>query len=272
MLLEHLLEREAAFLGVRGGRRALDLVEPAPSVVLDEVGDQRDRTRAVVRGHHVGRPLARAARDDHDGQPPGQALDERRWDDALAEEQPVDLAGQRQQPGQVRSGVLDVGDQHRLVLGADERLDAAQNLVVEQQRHALHVVLHLCPGLHADQADHVLAPAGQALRGTVRDVSQLLDDLEHARAGGVPDQVLAVHDPGNGGDGDLGQAGDVIQRHRAAGVAAFAGAVVGLGRRLLRLHAATPQPRGPALRVIAVPYPAGGVKHLHRSKRLHLRI
>src|SRR6202044_1994316 len=150
------------------------------------------------------------------------------------------------------------------------------NLVVEQQRHALDVVLLLCPRLDADQADHVLAAAGQALRGAVGDIAQLLDDLEHAGAGGVPDQVLAVHDPGHGGDGDLGQAGDVIQRHRAARVAVLAcvaragavragavraGAVVD-GRLLLRLHATTPQRCGLALRNIAVPYPAGVRKAL----------
>src|SRR5205807_7587235 len=126
---------------------------------------------------------------------------------------------QREQPGQVRvAGLLEIGDQQGPPVVPDARLDAAQYLVVEQQAHALDVVL--LPwrlAFHADQADHVLAAPGQALRGAVGDVAELLDDLEHARPGAVPHPVLAVHDPGDRRGRDTGQPRDVVERnHRGS--------------------------------------------------------
>src|SRR6266702_4076802 len=114
---------------------------------------------AVVRGHHIGRPLAGVPGDDHHGQPLGQPRQERGRHHALTDQQAVDLAGQREQPGQVRvAGLLEVGDQQGPLVVPDARLDAAQYLVVEQQAHALDgVLLPWRLALHADQADHVLA-------------------------------------------------------------------------------------------------------------------
>jgi len=77
---------------------------------------------------------------------------------------------------------------------ANPRLDAAQHLVVEQQVHVLDVVL-LRLALHAYQADDILAPAGQALGGTIGDVAELLDSLLHPDPGGIANPVLAVHHP-----------------------------------------------------------------------------
>ena len=99
-------------------------------------------------------------------------------------------------------------------MAADVGLDAAQYLVVEQQAHALAVVLLAWRlAFHADQADDVLAAPGQALRGTVGDVAELIDDLEHARPGAVTHPVLAVHDPGDRRGGDAGEPCYVVERN-----------------------------------------------------------
>ena len=49
--------------------------------------------------------------------------------------------------------------------------------------------------LHADQADHVLAAPGQALRGAVGHVAEFLDGLLDPDPGGLAHPVLAVHHP-----------------------------------------------------------------------------
>jgi hypothetical protein len=95
---------------------------------------------------------------------------------------------------------------------ADPRLDAAQHLVVEQQVHVLDVVLP-CRALHTDQADDVLAAAGQALGGTIGYVTELLDGLLHPDPGGIANPVLAVHHPRDGRGGDAGQVGDVVESY-----------------------------------------------------------
>jgi hypothetical protein len=89
---------------------------------------------------------------------------------------------------------LQEGDEQRPVVVPDPGLHPAQHLVVEQQVHVLDVVLLLVP-LHADQADHVLAAAGQALRGAVGHVAELLDGLLDPDPGGLAHPVLAVDHP-----------------------------------------------------------------------------
>jgi len=95
---------------------------------------------------------------------------------------------------------------------ADPGLHPAQHLVVEQQVHVLDVVLLRLP-LHADQADHVLAAAGQALRGAVGHVAEFLDGLLDPDPGGLAHPVLAVHDPRHRRGGDAGQARHVEESY-----------------------------------------------------------
>ena len=91
-----------------------------------------------------------------------------------------------------------------------QRLDAAQHLVVVQQAHVLDVeVLELA--LHAHQADHVLAAAGQALRRAVGDVTELLDGLLDPEPGGLADPILAVDDPRDGRRRHARQARHVVE-------------------------------------------------------------
>ncbi len=210
MAAQHVHESPAPLASVGRGRRPIQVVEPPAAVVLDQVSYQRGRSRPVVGGHHIGRALARVPSDDNDGQPLGQAGQEGRRDDSLTDQQPVDLAGQRQQARQVGLAALfEAGDHQRPVEGPDPRLDPAQD--------PFDVVLHLWRrALHADQADHVLAAAGQALRGAVGHVAELIDDGEHPSAGRIPHPVLPVHDSGHRRGGDARDGGDVIERHDAA--------------------------------------------------------
>jgi hypothetical protein len=181
----------------------------------DEVGDHGGRAGQVVRRHHVDGLLMRGAREDHHRQAGGQPLDERGGHDPLADQDAVDLAGERLDPGVAGIvGALQEGDEQRPFLVPDPGFHAAQHLVVEQQVHVLDVVLLLVP-LHADQADHVLAAPGQALRGAVGHVAELLDRRAHPGPGGLPHGLLPVQDPGDGGDGNSRLGGNVIERNQA---------------------------------------------------------
>ena len=88
---EQFVQRKAPFPGVRGARRPVDVVQPPPAVVVDQVGHQGGRAGPVVGRHHVRRPLAGIPGDDHHGQPFGQPRQERRRHHALADQQAVDL-------------------------------------------------------------------------------------------------------------------------------------------------------------------------------------
>ncbi len=198
---QHVHQRPAPLAGVGRGRRPVHVVEPPPAVLarsgastrataperLSAVTTSAARSRGLPAITTTGSRSASLARNG-DGTIPSPIS------------RPSTLPDSDSSLG--RSGSLrlfEVGDQQRPVLMPDPRLDAAQDLVVEEQAHALDVVLQLQRlALDADQADHVLAAPGQALRGAVGDVAELLDDVEHARPGGVPDPVHAVHHPGHG--------------------------------------------------------------------------
>src|ERR1035441_361847 len=118
-------------------------------------------------------------------------------------------------------GALQEGDEQRPVMIADPRLDAAQHLVVEQQVHVLDVVLPR-RALHADQADDVLAAAGQALGGTIGYVTELVDGLLHPDPGGIANPVLAVHHPRDRRGGNAGQVGDVVEGYHGFPISCIA--------------------------------------------------
>jgi hypothetical protein len=63
--------------------------------------------------------------------------------------------------------------------------------------------------LDAHQADHVLAPPGQALRRAVGYVAELFDGLLDPDPGGLAHPVLAVHHARDRRGGHAGQAGDI---------------------------------------------------------------
>jgi hypothetical protein len=173
MSVDDRLHRAAPGPRVGRGGRAVDVEQAAPAVIGDEVLDERVRARPVVRGHHVHPALRHVARHDDHGNPLREPRHDRRRDHALTDEQAVDLAGQREQAGLHRAvgghrgaAVLVLaqeGDQQRPGQVPDPRLDAAHDLVVEQQAHRLDVVLvRLEPHvLHADEADNVLAVPGE---------------------------------------------------------------------------------------------------------------
>src|SRR6202040_1755339 len=126
-------------------------------------------------------------------------------------------------PGEIGPVALHEGDQQRPVVAApDARLDSAQDLVVVQQADVLDVdVVDLA--LDAHQADHVLAAAGQALGGAVRDVAEFLDGLPDPGPGGFSYPVLAVHHPGDGGRGHTGQPRDVVESYHFLPIRGIAG-------------------------------------------------
>src|SRR5271169_109683 len=129
-------------------------------------------------------------------------------DEPLADENPVDLAGHRVQPAEIRRANplgLNEGDEEEQVVVTDPRLYSAKHLVVVEQTHVLDV-LRLYLALHAHHADDVLAAAGQALRRAVGHVAEFLDGLLHPDPGGLAHPVLAVHHPRDRRGGDAGQA------------------------------------------------------------------
>ena len=69
--------------------------------------------------------------------------------------------------------------------------------------------------LDRDEADDVLAVAGQALRGAVRHIAELIDRGAHPRTGVSPHGVLSVQDPGHRCDRDARVPRDVIERYHA---------------------------------------------------------
>ena len=226
------LQGQPPRLGVGCRLRAVHVEQAAPAVVLDQVPHQRVGPGEVVRRHHVHAALGRVAGDQHHREPLGQLGHERRGQAALADEQAVHLARQRQQPGRhpavLRQPVLrqhgavvgllaQESDQQRPGQPGHPRLDAAHHLVVERQAHRLDVVLVRPQAgvLHADQADHVLAAAGQGLRGAVGHVAELLDRRAHPVAGGRAHRLLPVQDPGDGGDRHPRPASDVIERNHS---------------------------------------------------------
>ena len=210
---QHVVQAVAPLPGVRGIGWPVHPEQAPLAVIADEMGDHGGRAGQVVGRHHVDGLLVRGAREDHYGDTRGQALDEGGGDDPLTDQDAVDLAGERLDPGE--AGVvraLQEGDEQRPVMVADPGLHPAQHLVVEQQVHVLDVVLLRLP-LHADQADHVLAAAGQALRGAVGHVAELLDGLLDPDPGGLAHPVLAVHDPRHRRGGDAGQARHVEESY-----------------------------------------------------------
>ena len=177
VLGEHFLEGAAPGPRVRRVGRAGDVEQPGPAVHLDEVADERLGPGTVVGVDDVDVRLVRRAGDQHDRQPgrqPGQLL---RADDALGDQQPVDLAGHRLQPLVGGVAGLEERDQQRPADLAQRGLDAAQHLLDEQQAGLLDVGIGAA-ALDGDQADHLLALPGQALRRPVRDIAERLDHLE----------------------------------------------------------------------------------------------
>ena len=118
---------------------------------------------------------------------------------------------------------LHEGNEERPVVVAYSRLYSAQHLVVIEQPDVLDVEL-LGLALHADHADDVLAPAGQALRRAVGYVAEFLDGLLHPDPGGIAHPVLAVHDPGDRRGRDAGQASHIEEGYHIfpiIGIAVF---------------------------------------------------
>ena len=67
--------------------------------------------------------------------------------------------------------------------------------------------------LDANEADDVLAGPGQALRGTVRHVAELIDRRADAGAGALPHPVLPVQHARDGRYRDPRVFRDVIERY-----------------------------------------------------------
>lgn len=114
-------------------------------------------------------------------------------DDPLNDQKTVDLARHRQKPLVNRIASLKKRDQKRPAELTQGCLDAPENLVDEKQVHLFDVRLGR-KALDADEPNHLLATARQALGSPVGDIAQLVDHPEHSLSCRGADPVVAVHD------------------------------------------------------------------------------
>jgi hypothetical protein len=134
-------------------------------------------------------------------------------------------------------------DDHGAVGGAVqqplEQRDLALVLVQRRAEHEAHVLLVERLGHAAEDvgevrvvdhrhraADQPCLAGGEAPGAAVRRVAALAHDLLHEGAGLLRDVAAAVHDPGDGGDRDAREVGDLPDRRPASAPVAAVGACV----------------------------------------------
>ena len=176
------------------------------------MADQGSGPGPVVGADDIRMGFVGRAGDQHDRgahRQQGQLL---RADNALGNEQPVDLRGDLLHPPE--SGRLIIaaqqGNQQRPLDLAQRELDAPQDFFDEQQALLLDVGVGT-PAFDRDEPDHFLAVPGHALGRAVGYVAERLYHLEHALPGRRADPIVPVNYPRDRSGGDSGLTRHIVE-------------------------------------------------------------
>jgi threonine aldolase len=208
--------------GVRCRRRPGDLVQAPHAVHRYQVLDKGRGPPAVVGDERIGIRLVHRPGDQHDrdpGREPSQLLEA---EGALDDEHAVDLRRDLLDPpqGRGRVVVMHEGDEQRPLGIPQCPLDAALHHVPEQQPLCLDVGVGTA-AVHGEQPDDLLALPCHALRGTVGEVAERLDHVQHPLAGSGTHPFQVVEHPRDGSGGDISLTRHVMQgnslRHSESG-------------------------------------------------------